>query len=417
MQIIETFLRHYLREIDYYAEAGRLVQGLLQSELTRRGIRAIVTSRAKDPERLRAKLLERNTTGGKNYASLEEIYSDIVDLAGVRVALYFPGDRKKVDEVVSELFQLVCPAKVFPEGNPKPRAKGLAGYLATHYRVQLKADKLSQAQRRYAAATIEIQVASVLMHAWAEVEHDLLYKPLQGKPATDEIAVIDELNALVLAGEIALERLQRSIESRVSAEPDSRFANEFELQAFLSSKIQSTSTNQIGVVDFLYELLQHAKLDTPAALAPFLARVELSAGSEPVSDQLIDLITAEDPEKYELFLSMWRKFRDKFSSFSGLDIFPQARQDALSNFLKQWIELEKRVILLTKSSSRFLTSKVMGELLEQIPLDASSIATIQQLRNLRNQLVHGQALPNARTLNKAANEIRDLLDTKLYAPE
>ena len=66
---------------------------------------------------------------------------------------------------------------------------------------------LTDAQKRYADARIEIQVASLLMHAWSEVEHDLVYKPLQGGLSTDEYAILDELNGLVERGEIALERL------------------------------------------------------------------------------------------------------------------------------------------------------------------------------------------------------------------
>jgi ppGpp synthetase/RelA/SpoT-type nucleotidyltranferase len=72
---------------------------------------------------------------------------------------------------------------------------------------------LSDAQKRYAEARAEIQVASVLMHAWSEVNHDLAYKPLQGELSEDEYSILDELNGLVIAGEIALERLQRAGEA------------------------------------------------------------------------------------------------------------------------------------------------------------------------------------------------------------
>ncbi|HZU32238.1 MAG TPA: RelA/SpoT domain-containing protein [Candidatus Angelobacter sp.] len=409
MSTIDAFLKHYVREIDYYAEAARLAQGLLESELSRRGIRAIVTSRPKNPDRLRQKLIERNKT--KNYQSIEDIYTDIVDLAGVRVALYFPGDQQKVDSVITELFQLIVPVKIFPEANPKTRAKGLAGYLARHYRVQIRQEKLSQAQKRYSSAQIEIQAASVLMHAWAEVEHDLLYKPLKGKPSTDEIAILDELNGMVLAGEIALERLQRSIESRV-AEPKSQFANEYELQTFLSSKIPVGRTQRIGVIDFLYQLLQDADLNTPSDLVPYLEKVELADDGQPISDQLIDLITAEDPQKYQLFLSIWKKFRDKFT-YSDVDILPQPRQDALGTFLEAWIDLERRIIKLAGTSSRFLTQKVIEQLSEKYHLDPKVLLTIHELRHLRNEVVHGVSIPNAHVLKNATDEIRFLLDSKL----
>ena len=53
------------------------------------------------------------------------------------------------------------------------------------------------------------------MHAWSEVEHDLAYKPFSGELSEDEHAILDEINGLVLAGEIALERLQKAVKRRV----------------------------------------------------------------------------------------------------------------------------------------------------------------------------------------------------------
>lgn len=56
------------------------------------------------------------------------------------------------------------------------------------------------------------------MHAWSEVEHDLVYKPLNGTLSEEELAILDELNGLVLAGEIALERLQIAGTARILKE-------------------------------------------------------------------------------------------------------------------------------------------------------------------------------------------------------
>ena len=36
------------------------------------------------------------------------------------------------------------------------------------------------------------------MHAWAEVEHDLVYKPQEGVLSTEELSILDELNGLAL---------------------------------------------------------------------------------------------------------------------------------------------------------------------------------------------------------------------------
>ena len=119
--------------------------------------------------------------------------------AGVRVALYFPGERDEVDKLVKELLVRLEPPKQFPAGPRVGYSKRFAGYCATHYRVQLRDSSLSEAQKRYAEARVEYQVASVLMHAWAEVEHDLAYKPLEGRLSVEEYAILDELNGLVMA--------------------------------------------------------------------------------------------------------------------------------------------------------------------------------------------------------------------------
>jgi ppGpp synthetase/RelA/SpoT-type nucleotidyltranferase len=55
------------------------------------------------------------------------------------------------------------------------------------------------------------------MHAWSEVEHDLVYKPFEGTLSDEEYAILDELKGLMIAGEIAFERLQKAGETRVAA--------------------------------------------------------------------------------------------------------------------------------------------------------------------------------------------------------
>lgn len=78
------------------------------------------------------------------------------------------------------------------------------------------------------------------MHAWSEVEHDLDYKPLAGPLSWGEHAILDELNGLVLAGEIALERLQDAGQSRV-ASAGSSFANHYELASYLAREAREAA--------------------------------------------------------------------------------------------------------------------------------------------------------------------------------
>ena len=99
------------------------------------------------------------------------------DLAGVRVSLYFPGDRDKADALISDLFT-VMEKKQFPEQSKTPTYNKRPGIGPTITGC-ISVRRTYRPTRKYVQARIEIQVASVLMHAWSEVEHDLIYKPLQ----------------------------------------------------------------------------------------------------------------------------------------------------------------------------------------------------------------------------------------------
>src|SRR5262245_48380948 len=94
MGVIEDFLGRYAKEFDFYEQSARLASQTIESALQSAGIRSIVTYRAKSPDRLETKV--RRRAPEKQYRTVNDIYSDIVDLAGVRIALYFPGQREQV---------------------------------------------------------------------------------------------------------------------------------------------------------------------------------------------------------------------------------------------------------------------------------------------------------------------------------
>jgi ppGpp synthetase/RelA/SpoT-type nucleotidyltranferase len=209
--VIEAFLKNYKHEVDFYDEVAHLVQDKLSETLQETGIKAVVSSRAKSPDRLEKKLQKRNVK--KQYKTFREIYDDIVDLAGCRVALYMPADRGAVGKIIGQLFVPIRPAKSFPEAS-KPEEGDTLGYVATHYLVHLRPETLRKKELRYADTQIEIQVASILMHAWSEISHDLIYKPEKGSLTPEEQKALQNLNVLVKEGEKQLEELQASMESR-----------------------------------------------------------------------------------------------------------------------------------------------------------------------------------------------------------
>ncbi|TMR94372.1 GTP pyrophosphokinase [Nonomuraea basaltis] len=59
------------------------------------------------------------------------------------------------------------------------------GYLSLHYVASLDTRRAELAEyKRFANNGFEIQIRSILQHAWAEIEHDLGYKSRLGVPST-----------------------------------------------------------------------------------------------------------------------------------------------------------------------------------------------------------------------------------------
>jgi ppGpp synthetase/RelA/SpoT-type nucleotidyltranferase len=272
--VISNFISAYHMQYDFYFAVARLASSLCEEAMEQNGIRAITTFRAKRPDRLETKLRQRQKQrreeGRDVYTEEVQIRADIVDLAGVRIALYFPDDRIKVEKVINETFKV---NRKKPMQGKKETIGGFDqrfdGYGADHYRVHFETRTLKRDQQHYGPAPIEIQVASLLMHAWSEVNHDLGYKPIEGAASHDELRILDGLNGLVLTGELLLQQLQAAAKSRISSE-NRKFENQYELGAFLQNHISraTSKTALMGRLDILFDVLKAMDINSPRALVP-----------------------------------------------------------------------------------------------------------------------------------------------------
>lgn len=414
MGLIEDFIARYRKEYDFYDQAARLVAQTLDANLQAAGIRSIVTSRAKSVRRLEDKVRQREADSP--YALVDDIYKDIVDLSGVRVALYFPGERVQVDGTIKSLFLVEGTPKEFPASSKEPSyAKRFSGYWATHYRVHLRETAMSDAQKRYSEARVEIQVASVLMHAWAEVEHDLVYKPLQGNLSEDEYAILDELNGLVMAGEVALERLQRAGEARVAA-GGRAFSNHYDLAAYLVDSAKTilkepAGDTALGRIDLLFELLKELRLATPNSLRPYVDALHGDTERRPLAEQIIDQVLAEDAERYELY----ENIRARQPAFGGVtrETLEPDLHEAMGFFLTQWISFERMIRKWTNRAKLPDNVRPMfptGRVLEKLGVTREQRHELEWIRRMRNQVVHGIEIPEPARLREAGEQIQAIAE-------
>ncbi|RSM03122.1 hypothetical protein CDV31_010606 [Fusarium ambrosium] len=274
-KLLTDFVDNY--DQGFYTQVAEIAEERCRKVLTEGGIPAIITSRAKRPDRLLEKLKGRDNE--KNYQTQEDIKKDLVDLAGVRIALYFPSQRREVELLMLKVFANVdvkrlaghtCDSTLTEEDGQYRNE--FAGYRATHLRLELGTDRLPEDQLKYAGSKIEIQVASLLMHAWSEVEHDLAYKTLNGALSVEEVRMLDGINGLMRTGEVMLGQLKASMETRI-ANQTRPFGTHFEVGTFLQQYAPHDPANEdyrVGSLSWLLYVLQQLKIDNPRALGAVL---------------------------------------------------------------------------------------------------------------------------------------------------
>jgi putative GTP pyrophosphokinase len=109
----------------------------------------------------------------------QEPCEQVHDLCGLRVILFYPGDLPKVEEIIQREFSVT-------ESTHKTEAlqPDQFGYRSDHYLVRLRDAWLSAPNYRgLGDLNAEIQVRTILMHAWASLSHQLSYKTEAATPA------------------------------------------------------------------------------------------------------------------------------------------------------------------------------------------------------------------------------------------
>jgi putative GTP pyrophosphokinase len=163
----------YLKRYGFYADLASVVKRILEESLKRRDIKVhSVQARAKDPSSF-GKKAAQPSDGDPATPKYPNPLVQVTDLAGVRVITYFPSTLKDIDEMLSEEFKIVERSDMGAELIEEDRF----GYHSIHYLVKLtpKRARLPEYDP-FAFSIAEIQVRTILQHAWAEIEHDIQYK-------------------------------------------------------------------------------------------------------------------------------------------------------------------------------------------------------------------------------------------------
>lgn len=126
-----------------------------------------VTARIKEWRSLQAKATKKTAAGTPAYP---DPWHDIHDIIGVRVTTYHSTEIPSVVSVLQDSFHVIRSVDKAAE----TRISGGFGYGSHH--VVIKVPESQQELSAYHGMVFEVQVRTVLQHAWAEFEHDIRYK-------------------------------------------------------------------------------------------------------------------------------------------------------------------------------------------------------------------------------------------------
>jgi ppGpp synthetase/RelA/SpoT-type nucleotidyltranferase len=201
-----------------------LAQLLKQRGLTIHSISARLKSRESYLKKISAK--------GSAYQAI----GDITDVAGIRVITYFADQVDEIARVIENEFIIDAVNTIDKRSALDPDR---FGYLSLHYVVSLSASRSGLTEyRALQGLKAEIQIRSILQHAWAEMEHDLGYKTTHEIPRSTRRQFARLAGLLELADNefvgirTALEAYSRSISARIAEQPNSVEINRISLVDF-----------------------------------------------------------------------------------------------------------------------------------------------------------------------------------------
>lgn len=192
--------------LEYEENIKRLITTLIKTENIM--VHAI-ESRVKEADSLKNKIIDKD-----KYNALDEI----TDIVGLRLITYFEDDVDKVANILKKEFILDEKNSIDKRVSENPEA---FGYSSLHYILKLKEPRSSLLEyHNYRNINFEIQIRSILQHAWAEIEHDLGYKSNEEIPIPIRRS-FSRVSSLLETADIEFIRIKNSLkEYRVGAKND-----------------------------------------------------------------------------------------------------------------------------------------------------------------------------------------------------
>jgi putative GTP pyrophosphokinase len=253
-----------------YELLADVAKRLLKETLTVSSIRAhSIEARAKSVESF-GKKAAKPSEGDPSKPRYCDPLSDITDLAGVRVIAFLLRNVEQVCALVEREFTVHERA----DKSAELLDEGKLGYQSIHFLVEMHPNRTRLPEyQRYKGILFEIQVRTLLQHAWAEMEHDIQYKSAAVIPAVIRKKFISlaglleiadrEFQSLQEEDERLRQQARASVQtgdlSTVEITPDS-------LKTYLDRKLGSDGRMTQWSYDFVAKILRKLGFETLSQL-------------------------------------------------------------------------------------------------------------------------------------------------------
>jgi ppGpp synthetase/RelA/SpoT-type nucleotidyltranferase len=166
----QDFATEYARIAGPLPKFGVALESLITDLLKSADVNAHhVEHRVKSAASAAGKMARKIAEGGEP-RSLDSF----TDLLGLRVITYFQDEVDGVARLLEREFFVDSENSVDKSAALHPDQ---FGYISTHYVLKLSESRVSLPEYLpFAGIRFEVQIRSILQHAWAEIEHDLGYK-------------------------------------------------------------------------------------------------------------------------------------------------------------------------------------------------------------------------------------------------
>ena len=166
----KLILEDYRKQKEHFVKLGDVVHTMLSDIAKELGLTVLAVEHRVKEEKSLAGKLERK-------GDLYNVFEDITDILGCRVICFLSDEVDKVGKKVEEKFVVDWQNS----SNKKDLLKENAfGYLSLHYICSLPfGDKWPD---EICGKKFEIQIRTILQHAWSAIHHDIGYKSDFGVP-------------------------------------------------------------------------------------------------------------------------------------------------------------------------------------------------------------------------------------------